>query len=131
MLIVGLVDYLVYPVFQLLAKHFSVCILCTVLDDENYRLLLGGYKSLGYFYDRFQNMRMTALVPTNLVHPHVYDHNVCHCQAEQRDLLLYDFLFSLTLNRVESLSVNDIQVIHVLKPYPFRAAFSVLFCVKD
>lgn len=74
---------------------------------------------------------MTALIPTDLVHPHVYDHNVCHCQTEQRDLFLYDFFLCLTLNRVEPFSVDYIQVIHVLKPYPFRAAFSILFCVQN
>lgn len=129
MLVIGLMDYLIYSVFKLLTKHFSVRILSTVLNDENYRFLLGGYKSLRYFYDWFQNMRMTALIPTDLVHPHVYDHNVCHCQTEQRDLFLYDFFLCLTLNRVEPFSVDYIQVIHVLKPYPFRAAFSILFCV--
>lgn len=131
LLIISLMDNLIHSVLQLLSQHLSISIFSTILHNKNDRLLLRGYQPLRYFYDRLEDMRMTALVPADLIHPHINDNHIGHGKTEQGDLFLYDFLFGLALDRVESFSVDDVQFVDVLKPYSFCAAFSVLFSVQN
>ncbi len=51
---------------------------------------------------------MAPFIAADLVHPHVYDDDVRHGQAEKGDLLLKDLLLQWALGRVETLCVDDV-----------------------
>lgn len=75
---VGFADDLVHAVLQLLAKDSAVGVLSAVLDYEDDCLALGRYQSLGNLDDRLEDMCVTTLVSTDLVHPHVDHHHIRH-----------------------------------------------------
>jgi hypothetical protein len=85
---VCLVNHLVDSVLKLLSEHSPVRVLCAVLDHKNDRLALRRYQSLRHLDYGLENMRVTTLVPSDFIHPHVNDNHVSHGQTKERNLFL-------------------------------------------
>lgn len=81
---------------------------------------------------------MTCFVSSDLVHPQIYQQNVGKSQTKQRNLLLEHFLVGLPVSRIESLSINHVEITDTMQPDSFCASFSSnggvknwKFCAED
>lgn len=71
-------------------------------------------------------MHLSALIPTNLIHPDINNDDIWDGETKECNLSLDNSLIFISLDRVKSLSINNIKFAIILRPHSPRAPMPIL-----